>query len=116
MGDQWFSARQKAAEEILRFHSENRKVRNHYRRVQCPDESYFHTILMNSERIKVQQGSLRYVEWVEGASNPKWLGMEDLPKLLESNDHFARKFDMRRDSEVLDKLDEINGYRKKMEG
>jgi hypothetical protein len=115
MGDQWFSARRKAAEEILRFDSENRKVRNHYRRVQCPDESYFHTILKNSDRIKVDQGSLRYVEWVEGSSNPKWIEMEDLPKLERTSDHFARKFDMSRDSEVLDKLDEMNGYLNRVE-
>jgi hypothetical protein len=37
--------------------------------------------------------------------------MEDLPKLLSSTDHFARKFDIDQDARVLDELDAVGDTR-----
>lgn len=111
-GSQWFSATRKAAEYILEFHATNRRVRNHYKKVQCSDESYFQTILNNSAHFNISTTYWRYVEWVENYAHPKELRMEDLEKLLRSEDHFARKFNMDKHPEILDRLDEHIGYGK----
>lgn len=112
-GSQWFAASRKASEYILKFDESNTKIRNYYKKVTCPDESYFHSILMNSEEINVSNMNWRYIDWSENKPHPKQLKMDDLAKLLESTDHFARKFNLQNNPDVLDRLDEIIGFKKK---
>ncbi len=72
-----------------------------------PDELFFQTTLMNSDlRETVVNDELRYIDWepVEGPP-PKILRIDDLPRLRSSGKLFARKFDERVDSDVLDALD-----------
>jgi hypothetical protein len=74
----------------------------------APDEFLIPTIIMNSPfREKVINNSLRYIDWSQGGPNPKLLTMQDLNKLACSDSFFARKFDIQKDSVILDKLDEI---------
>lgn len=113
-GSQWFCANGKAAEHLLRFHREQRGLAEHYRRqeryrVICPDESYIQTILANDPGLKVANDPLRYIDWVAGEPHPRTLGCADLPAIARSTAHFARKFDVAVDGEVLDRLDEIVG-------
>jgi hypothetical protein len=48
---------------------------------------------------------MRFIDWSLGGHHPKTLGMEDVPRILESGAHFARKFDMAQDPDVLDAID-----------
>ena len=52
---------------------------------------------------------LRYVDWTGGGSNPKVLTLDDLPELVKTGAHFARKFDERVDVAILDELDQLIG-------
>src|SRR5262249_37084901 len=106
-GSQWFSARRNCAEHILQWHSLNASFARHYSRTHVPDESYFHSILGNSTQFSVSQDCKRYVDWSAGGNSPKTLGIEDLPDILASTAHFARKFDPLHDSEILDHLDRL---------
>jgi Core-2/I-Branching enzyme len=122
-GGQWFSANRKAAEYLINFHRSQPKLANHYRRLErlgdaktysqmvIPDESYYQTVLCNAADLQVKNDNRRYVNWfpIEGDRPPKTLLMEDLPILLKSPAHFARKFDIDRDSQVLDELDKVIG-------
>jgi hypothetical protein len=93
-GGQWFSANRKAAEYILDFHARKPALARHYRRaVRFPEESYFQTILCNAPGLKISNDPRRYLDWSAGGRHPKTLGIEDLPKILESPAHFARKID-----------------------
>ncbi len=69
------------------------------------DESYFQTILANSPGLKLNNNNWRYVEWNPTGSHPRTLGVKDLPKILSSGAHFARKFDLDTDASVFDELD-----------
>ncbi len=109
-GSQWFSANKKAANQILKFYESDFRVRFYYKRVHAPDESYFHTILGNSNELKVCNKKLHYVYWLPKHSHPKELSMEDWDNLLETDSYFARKFNMDKHPEILDKLDEHIGY------
>ncbi|MDX1641820.1 MAG: beta-1,6-N-acetylglucosaminyltransferase [Balneolaceae bacterium] len=109
-GSQWFSANQKATEYILKFNKSNSRIRFYYKRVHAPDESYFHTIVGNSDELKTCDKKWRHIQWVPTLQHPKELSAEDLPQLLESKDHFARKFNIDKYPEILDRLDEHIGY------
>ncbi|WP_234570873.1 beta-1,6-N-acetylglucosaminyltransferase [Rhodohalobacter sp. 614A] len=109
-GSQWFYANQKAASEILKFYKSDFRVQFYYKRVHAPDESYFHTVLGNCKELKVCNKNWRHVNWAPGSSHPIELSMDDLETLIQSDDHFARKFNMDKYPEILDRLDEHIGY------
>jgi len=107
-GSQWFVGSRRVAEYILEFHRTKPKLARFYRWTMFPDESYFHTIVMNAEsRLKINNNNWRYLDWSECEIHPKTLKMEDLPKLLASPHHFARKFNLEVDAEIFDRLDEF---------
>ncbi|VXD15218.1 Core-2/I-Branching enzyme [Planktothrix serta PCC 8927] len=106
-GSQWFSANQRAADYIIKFHHQKNALTSHYRRRMFTDESYFQTILANAPHLKLKNDDYRYVDWSTQGAHPKTMEMEDLPNLLSSSCHFARKFDIDVDSNILDQLDII---------
>ncbi|MEH1824040.1 MAG: beta-1,6-N-acetylglucosaminyltransferase [Nostoc sp.] len=106
-GSQWFCANSKAAKYIIDFHSQKNALTLYYSKLKYADESYFQTILANAPDLKLKNDRRRYIDWSDGGSHPKTLLMEDLPNLLASSAHFARKFDIDIDSNILDELDKI---------
>ena len=77
-----------------------------FRWVACPEESFFQSILLSSPLAdSIVNDDLRYIDWSEGGASPRVLTSYDLDRMLASNALFARKFDPRVDSEVLDALD-----------
>jgi len=106
-GEVWFSANHRCARRILDFYDHDQRVAAHYRKTLVPEESYLHTVLANAPDLKLSQNHLRYVDWTRGGSNPKLLTMDDLPPLMTSAAHFARKFDETVDAAVLDELDRL---------
>lgn len=106
-GSQWFCANRKAAEHIIDFHSQKNALTLYYSNLKYTDESYFQTILANAPDLKLKNDRRRYIDWSTGGPHPKVLLMEDLPNLLASSAHFARKFDIDTDSNVLNELDNI---------
>lgn len=73
----------------------------------CPDESYFQTLVMNSPYKDKVEDYLHYVEWT-GTSNPKVLTMSDIGKIKKCGKLMARKFDVDVDKEIVIKLREMN--------
>ncbi|MEH1929100.1 MAG: beta-1,6-N-acetylglucosaminyltransferase [Nostoc sp.] len=106
-GSQWFCANSKAAKYIIDFHSQINPLTLYYNKLKYADESYFQTVLANASHLKLQNDRRRYIDWSDGGCHPKTLLMEDLPNLLASSAHFARKFDIDIDSNILNELDRI---------
>lgn len=106
-GSQWFCANSKAAKYIIDFHSNKNALTLYYNKLKYTDESYFQTVLANASHLKLQNDRRRYIDWSDGGCHPKTLLMEDLPNLLASSAHFARKFDIDIDSNILNELDRI---------
>ena len=104
-GSGWFTCNRKAAERLLADNADNRALLAHYSRRFIPDESFPHTILCNQPDLKTSKDSMRYIDWSQGGHHPKTLGMEDLPRILASDAHFARKFDLTKGAEVFDAID-----------
>jgi hypothetical protein len=104
-GSGWFTVNRKAAERLLAQNSENRALLAHYSGKFAQDESVPHTILCNQADLKISKNSLRYIDWSQSGHHPKTLGVEDIPLMLESGAHFARKFDLAKGAEVFDAID-----------
>lgn len=105
-GSQWFSANRDAARAIMQSHQHNQRLRRFYERVQVVDESYFHTILANTPNLRLNDHNWRYIDWGSGGAHPRTLGEEDMTRALQSDCHFARKFDASSDASALNTVDE----------
>lgn len=106
-GALWFCGNRRAADYLIEFHSTRRRLARHCKTVKFADEMYFQSILANAPHLTLNDYNYRYVDWSIWDAHPKTLGMDDLPNLLASLAHFARKFDINREDEVLDVLDTI---------
>jgi hypothetical protein len=106
-GSQWFCLPKGHVEHILSFLEEHPEVARFYKHSLIPDEMFFQTIIMNSElRDHVINDNKRFIDWDKKCvPTPAILVSEDLPRLEQSGMYFARKFDAKIDSKVLDLLD-----------
>ncbi|HXB43371.1 MAG TPA: hypothetical protein VNV85_04910, partial [Puia sp.] len=71
-----------------------------------PDEFLISTILMNSHlRDTVINTASRYIDWSSGGARPGILTTSDFYSLKKSPLLFARKFDLKTDSDIIDLID-----------
>lgn len=94
--EDWMENYLKAHPEYIRF----------YRNVNCPDENFFQTLVMNSPYKDKREDYLHYVDWSKSGNNPKVLKIEDLENLMASDKLMARKFDVDVDRNIIIKLKE----------
>ncbi|HUX43837.1 MAG TPA: beta-1,6-N-acetylglucosaminyltransferase [Terracidiphilus sp.] len=104
-GDFWFTANRRAARTLLDDSEANRKIIAHFRRRPNPDEGMFQTLLCNAENLKISLDNKRFTDWHGCVNHPRMLGEKDLPTLVASTDHFARKFAF--DPDLLNRLDQL---------
>lgn len=125
-GEAWFCANHRAAQAILDFHDADRVFAKHCRQILVPEETYFHTVLANRPELKLSNNYFRYIDWSSdqylnrpltldkvpdsqggNGSHPRILTMIDLPHILKSDAHFARKFEDQSNSDILNELDKL---------
>ena len=90
-GDFWFQANQRAIDRLLTDPAVPR-VLAYYERRRNVDESLFHTLLCSQPDLRICKDNKRYEDWSRDGKHPKWLEISDVPKILASDAHFARKF------------------------
>ena len=104
-GSQWWTLTKDACRYILEKSADGSWI-DYYKNCLCSDESYFQTMLYNSEFKETIAGyNLCYVDWSEGKKNPKLLNEKDLPALQASDKLLARKLEQ---GTLMDSLDQIN--------
>ena len=72
-----------------------------YENATCPDESFFHTLVMLSPYADENTDYLTYLHFQKGANSPDILKACDLPKAKESKYLVMRKVDMNVDDSFL---------------
>ena len=98
------------ARHVVALTRSNPAFTRFFRFVFCPDEMFFHTLIGNSDwRNRVVRDGLHYMRWPrrdEGLdmSHPLLLTIDHLDQIIASGQPFARKFDPRVDTGVLDAL------------
>lgn len=88
------------------FARENPDIVEFFRTTLAPDEVFLQTVLVNSRKFSFIPDRKRYIDYSRTRNNhPKVLGVDDIDSMLASGAHWARKFDISYDAEVLDILD-----------
>lgn len=104
-GYQWASLTQAAVEELV-GHKED--IKRFCRFTNCCDETYKQIILSNSDLVDTIAAEFpRVIDWSAGGKHPKTFTIDDFPRLVRASESgmlFARKFDERTDSEIIDKI------------
>ena len=104
-GDHWFSGNQKVADILLNPTEKHVELSRHLRWRVVPEECYYHSVLANTPNLRIDKATRRFSEWLGGGAHPQILGLDDLPAIVSSNAHFARKFAPA--SPVLDEIDRM---------
>ena len=73
------------------------------------DEFLIDTIIMNSSfKDTVVNDNLYYIDWSLGGFNPKVFTIKDFDALKDTEKFYARKFDIKVDTSVMDKIDNLS--------
>ena len=77
-GSSWWALSRAACEHILEFVDRNPAIVRFFHNTFCPDESFFQTILNNSElRARIAR-NLTFADWSAGGANPVFLSEKHL--------------------------------------
>ncbi len=106
-GSYFCTLSKKCVQYLHQFAIENPDLVNYYRNVEISSESFLQTILVNSRLFYLCNDSKRYYDF-SGTRHgrPRILTVKDYPAIVQSDCHFARKFDLNQDSQILDLLQE----------
>ncbi|MBU7582444.1 MAG: hypothetical protein KAF91_05950 [Nostoc sp. TH1S01] len=81
-GSGWWALSANACEYILWFTQTNPKIVKFFKHTFIPDESFFHTIIGNSEFKNKVTRNLTFTKW-QNQLNPEFINMEDVQNLLK---------------------------------
>jgi hypothetical protein len=100
-GATWFNLTYDCVQNLLSYIDSNPKYLKRFKYTRSGDEIFFQT-LINILNIKINNTSLRYVDWEKGPDHPRTLRMDDYQNIINSDNLFARKFDPEIDNEIID--------------
>ncbi len=96
------------ARDVVEFVDSSPRFVKFFRHVQVPDEMFFQTVVHALPRSYEVRPNLTYTRWTSSDRlSPDVLSRTDLPAAASSGAFFARKFDLRRDPDVLDGVREL---------
>ena len=108
-GDAWFTISHDCAKDYINFVKNNNEFNELFYDALCSDEIYYVSIfqMCKNNREVWDYNCLRYIDWQErgqelGAGSPNTCDMSFLQEIEQSNAFFARKFDRKHDSEIID--------------
>jgi hypothetical protein len=102
-GSQWYILNRNFCNYVIE-NKISKKILKFYKNTFIPDESYFQTVIMNSNfSSSVIQGNKRVIP-MQNYGSPKILTLNDWEYLTNNESLFARKFDLNIDSEIIDRL------------
>jgi hypothetical protein len=104
-GDHWFTANRRVARILLDEYETGERLIKHFSQRAVPEEAFYQTVICNQSGLRVSADNKRYADWSLGGDHPKFLNAGDIPAILASRAHFARKF--RPGSPVLTLLDRL---------
>ncbi|HTD56824.1 MAG TPA: beta-1,6-N-acetylglucosaminyltransferase [Silvibacterium sp.] len=107
-GSQWWGLSRECVLYLENTFRTKPEVIRYFRHVFIPDESLFQTVIANETRFsgRIVNNDLRHIDW--DRPNPKYprtLDMEDFERLRDSPKLFARKFEIERSRDLLDRVD-----------
>jgi len=109
-GSQWFSIPYKALSIIFMFLKNSPDFITYFRHVKIPDESFFQTLFLNCENSYITNNlrnqNLHLIKWDYPYTHPRVLTEKNLYLVKKSKSLFARKFNVRNSSALINNLTE----------
>lgn len=109
-GSDWFTVRNDALEYMLNYIYENHKFIELFDHSLIGSEIFFNTLICNMDTKDkiVTNNNLRYIDWSrepgQSKGSPKTMNILDLDNIIASDSFVARKFDINKDVEVINKI------------
>lgn len=105
-GSQWWCLTYECVLWMMDY-IKNRVNVDYFDHALTPDECFFQSVFMMSPFNGLRKDRIMYLEWAENENNPRILRSEDYEMLVSCTDKlFARKFDIRVDQSIFEKLKE----------
>jgi hypothetical protein len=105
-GSYWLTINRRAVRAVLDFVDDHPEIVKYFRDIVVPEEVFLQTVLANNKDLRLSSRELRFYEFETGGhGHPIVIGMADLDRVMASGCYIARKFDMKRDPELLDEID-----------
>lgn len=105
-GSYYMTLSRRAADYLCEFTRSHPTIRAYFSRMNVPSEVYPHTVLANHPELKLSSEQHFFFDVSNcKRGRPLILQMKDLDRIATSGAFFARKFDLKVDSAVLDCLD-----------
>lgn len=117
-GSEWWAITREAGEYVRHFVTSRPDIVDFFKNVECPDEAFFQTILMNSRFADHVARNVTYTDWSAGGGSPAMISERHLPVFSAGVEFgpgdtygqgpalFARKFKDGQE-QLLDKIDSI---------
>ena len=109
-GSQWWCLKGETISWIYEFLIDHNEVCEFFKKTICPDECFFHTLVMNSPYKDDVEPNLVYLDWVEGKSSPRILNISDYKGMMESGKLLVRKIDSEIELELYHVLTDRKAY------
>jgi len=107
-GSAYAALRWPAAMYVLERVRTDRRLLAQFAHALSPEEAIVQTVLCNAGRFRLANDARRFFDFSGSRFNhPRVLGPDDLGPAVASGADFGRKFDLGRDPQVFDRLDEI---------
>lgn len=108
-GYYWNTLSQECISYFRDFLKNNPKILKYYKKTLAPEESLMATVLVNSQKFNLAPNTLQYANFPLGLKGfATDILADELPSLIQQNYFFARKFDLEKNKEVFDILE--NNY------
>jgi hypothetical protein len=121
-GSCWFCINNETVNYIIDFinSKEGKRYYNFFKNVDCPDEIFFQTIIINSPYAKYcryydrdinshlpneNKAYLHYIDWSNNRENPAIFNENDFQTLMNEQALYARKFTENKSLKLLDMID-----------
>ena len=105
-GSAYWSLNEEAVRYVHEFVTDNPEFIRYLRHAKIPEELFMQMILLSSPLAdSIVNDNLRYIDWSANEAHPAVLTRSDFTTLASSTALYARKFDVDRDSEIMDLID-----------
>ncbi len=103
-GSDWFTISRPVVDDLLDHVRREPALVEYFRHTYCPNESFFHTVLLPEWEAKNAGSNLQYHRFAPNRAHPDVITEADRDELVASRAFFARKFDPE-DTAVVDRID-----------
>jgi hypothetical protein len=112
-GSSWWALSRGCVESIVAQVAADPALLRFFRKVDCPDEMFFQTLVMNSPfRQRVLPNNFRHIQWTAGSTrSPKVLDAADFDRIAAAPAHFCRKLEPHASAALLPLLATLRASR-----